>query len=45
VSEDVAREVVKRLAECRRPLAARSRQFVETYVDVDELIRAEGGLA
>jgi hypothetical protein len=45
VSEDVAREVVKRLAECRRPLAARSRQLVETYVDVDELIRAEGGLA
>jgi hypothetical protein len=43
VSEDVAREVVRRLA--GRHLAASSRQFVETYVDDDELLRAESGVA
>jgi len=42
VSEDVAREVVSRVAE-GRPLAASSRQFVETYVDENELLRAESG--
>ena len=43
VSEDVAREVVRRLA--GRRLAASSRQFVEAYVDEDELLRAESGVA
>ncbi len=45
VSEDVAREVLKRAAERGRPLSASSRRFVETYVDEDELSRAESGLA
>jgi hypothetical protein len=45
VSEDVAREVMKRVAERGRPLAASTRQFVETYVDEDELMRAEGDAA
>ena len=45
VSEDVAREVVRRVAESGRPLAASSRQFVEAYVDDDELLRAENGAA
>jgi len=40
VSEDVARDVVKRLAERGRPLAANSRQFVDGYVDADELMCA-----
>ena len=44
VSEDVAREVVSRVAE-GRPLATSSRKFVETYVDEDELLRAESGVA
>jgi hypothetical protein len=44
VSEDVAREVVRRVAESSRPLAASSRKFVETYVDEDELSRAERGV-
>jgi hypothetical protein len=44
VSEDVAREVVNRVAE-GRPLATSSRQFVQTYVDEDELVRAESGVA
>ena len=44
VSEDVAREVVYRVAE-GRPLATSSRQFVQTYVDEDELVRAENGVA
>src|SRR5580700_12262026 len=44
VSEDVAREVVRRVAGSGRPLATSSRQFVETYVDADELERAEGGV-
>ena len=43
VSEDVAREVVRRLA--GRRLAASSRKFVEAYVDEDELLRAESGVA
>jgi hypothetical protein len=43
VSEDVAREVVRRLA--GRRLAASSRKFVETYVDEDELLRCESGVA
>jgi hypothetical protein len=41
VSEDVAREVVRRLAGRNRPLAASSRQFIQTYVDEEELLRAE----
>ena len=45
VSEDVAREVVRRVAGSGRPLAASSRQFVQTYVDEDELLRAESGVA
>jgi hypothetical protein len=44
VSEDVAREVVRRIAGSGRPLAAGSRKFVETYVDEDELQRAESGV-
>lgn len=43
VSEDVAREVLRLLA--GRRLAASSRKFVETYVDEDELLRSESGLA
>ena len=43
VSEDVAREVIRRVAESGRRLAASSRQFVQTYVDEDELLRAESG--
>jgi hypothetical protein len=45
VSEDVAREVVRRVAGSSRPLAANSRKFVETYVDAEELLRAESGVA
>ena len=45
VSEDVAREVVRRVAGSGRPLAASSRQFVEAYVDEDEPLRAENGVA
>jgi len=45
VSEDVAREVARRVAGSGRPLAASSRQFVEAYVDDDELLRAESGVA
>lgn len=45
VSEDVAREVLRRVAARGRPLAASSRQFVEAYVDEDELSRAENGVA
>jgi hypothetical protein len=45
VSEDVAREVVRRVAGSARLLAASSRQFVQTYVDEDELSRAESGVA
>ena len=41
LSEDVAREVVRRVAGSGRPLAASSRQFVEAYVDDDELLRAD----
>jgi hypothetical protein len=40
VSEDVAREVVLRVAERGRPLAVASRAFVERYVDEDELLNA-----
>ena len=43
VSEDVVREVMRRLAGRARPLAASSRKFVEAYVDEDELLRAESG--
>jgi hypothetical protein len=45
VSEDDAREVVRRVAGSGRPLATSSRQFVQTYVDEDELLRAESGVA
>jgi hypothetical protein len=45
VSEDVAREVMRRVADRARLLAASSRKFVETYVDADELLRAESGMA
>ena len=44
VSEDVAREVVRRVAG-GSPLAFSSRQFVQTYVDEDELSRSESGVA
>ena len=42
VSEDVAREVVRRLA--GRRVAASSRQFIEAHVDEEELLRAEDGV-
>ena len=45
VSEDIAREVLRRVSERGRPLAASSRQFVGAYVDEDELLRAESGVA
>jgi hypothetical protein len=45
VSEDVAREVLRRMTERGRPLAASSRQFVGIHVDEDELLRAENGVA
>jgi hypothetical protein len=45
VSEDVAREVLRRVAERGRPLATSSRKFLEAYVDEDELSRAESGVA
>ena len=45
VSEEVAREVLARVARRARPLAASSRKFVETYVNEDELLRAESGAA
>jgi hypothetical protein len=45
VSEDVARKVMRRVAGRARPLAASSRKFVEAYVDEDELLRAESGVA
>jgi hypothetical protein len=45
VSEDVAREVVKRVVKRHRTLAVSSRQFVETYVDENEILRAESGMA
>ena len=44
VSEDVAREVVRRVVD-GSPLAVSSRQFVQTYVDEDELSRSESGVA
>jgi hypothetical protein len=43
VSEDIAREALRRLA--GRRLAVSSRKFVETYVDEDELLRFESGVA
>jgi|SRR5580704_7572403 hypothetical protein len=39
----VVREVLRRLE--GRSLPASSRKFVETYVDEDELLRAESGVA
>ena len=45
VSEDVAREVLRRVAGRVRPLAASSRKFVEAYVDEDEPLRCESGVA
>jgi hypothetical protein len=45
VSEDVAREVLKRVTEKGRTLAASSRQFIEAHVDADELERVEGSAA
>jgi hypothetical protein len=45
VSEDVAREVLRRVARCARPLAVSSRKFVDAYVDEDGLLRAESGVA
>jgi hypothetical protein len=45
ISEDVAREVMRRVALRGRPLIASSRHFVETYVGKDELLRAESGVA
>ena len=43
VSEDIAREALRRLA--GRRLAVSSRKFVDTYVDEDELLRLESGVA
>jgi hypothetical protein len=43
VSEDVAREVLRRLG--GRRLADSSRNFVEAYVDEDELLRTENRVA
>jgi hypothetical protein len=40
VSDDVARVAVR-----ARPLAASLRKFLEAYVDEDELLRAESGVA
>jgi hypothetical protein len=37
--------VVKRVAQRGRRLPASSRNFVETYVDEDELARADNGIA
>ena len=45
VSEDIAREVLRRVSERVCPLATNSRKFVEAYVDEDELLRAENGVA
>ena len=45
VSEDVVREVVKRVAKRHRTLAVSWRQFVETYVDENEFLLAESGVA
>ena len=45
VSEDIAREVLRRVAQRGRPLAASSRNFVEAYVNEGELSRAENGPA
>jgi hypothetical protein len=45
VSEDIARELLRRVAERGRPLAASSRQFVGAYVNEDELLLAENGVA
>jgi hypothetical protein len=45
VSEDVAREVLRRVTQRGRPLAASSRNFVEAYVNEGELSRAENGPA
>ena len=44
VSEDIAREVLRRVAERGRPLATSSRKFVEAYINEDELLRAESGV-
>ena len=43
-SEDIAREVVRRAATRGRTVAAGSRQFVETHVGEDALLRAENGI-
>jgi hypothetical protein len=45
VSEDIAREVLRRVAQRGRPLAVSSRNFVEAYVNEGELSRAENGPA
>ena len=45
VSEDIAREVLRRVAQRGRPLTANSRNFVEAYVNEGELSRAEKGAA
>jgi hypothetical protein len=45
VSEDVAREVLRRAARSGRRLASSSRQFVQTYVAENDFLRAESGVA
>lgn len=45
VSEDIAREVLRRVTQRGRPLAASSRPFVQRYIDEDELLRTENGVA
>ena len=45
MSEDVAREVLRRLAGAAPAVASSRRKFIETYVDEDELLRCESGVA
>ncbi len=45
VSEDIAREVLRRVAGRAHPLAASSRKFVEIYVNEDEQLHAESGVS
>jgi hypothetical protein len=45
VSEDIGREVLRRVADSGRALAVSSRQFVQTYVNEEELLRTESSVA
>ena len=44
VSEDIAWELLNRVAKEGKPLAAATRGFVEFHVGEDETLRAEAGL-